>query len=294
MNDERLRRHSYGFFEAARKPSSQELADYYANLYYQNEKGSYRKEYSQEELRFFDVKAGQRLAIVNGFRDGKGPGTLLDVGCGEGFSMAFMRRAGWAVHGIDHSIEGVSAMNPELAGCVEAGDLFRLLEGHGQRENRFDVVLLNNVLEHVPDPVALLSMLRKVVGPGGVLVVTVPNDFSDLQESLYASGDIPERFWIALPDHLAYFSAESLATTAAATGWRCLDMVSDFPVDLYLLHEGSNYIKARDKGPAAHRARVRMELMLGQLPAARANDLYRALARAGLGRNITAFLTPEP
>src|SRR5690606_25533545 len=149
-------------------------------------------------------------------------------------------------------------------------------------------------LEHVPDPVALLSMLRKVVGPGGVLVVTVPNDFSDLQESLYASGDIPERFWIALPDHLAYFSAESLATTAAATGWRCLDMVSDFRVDLYLLHEGSNYIKARDKGPAAHRARVRMELMLGQLPVARANDLYRALARAGLGRNITAFLTPEP
>src|SRR5690606_14273251 len=106
----------------------------------------------------------------------------------------FMRRAGWAVHGIDHSIEGVSAMNPELAGCVEAGDLFRLLEEHGQRENRFDVVLLNNVLEHVPDPVALLSMLRKVVGPGGVLVVTVPNDFSDLQESLYSSGDIPERF----------------------------------------------------------------------------------------------------
>jgi hypothetical protein len=124
-------------------------------------------------------------------------------------------------------------------------------------------------------------------------VVTVPNDGSMLQENLYESGDIPDRFWIALPDHLAYFSADSLAATADRTGWRCLEMIGDFPVDLFLLHEGSNYIRDRSKGPAAHQARVRMELMLARLPTGRANELFRSLARAGLGRNITAFLTPK-
>jgi hypothetical protein len=75
--------------------------------------------------------------------------------------------------------------------------------------------------------------------------VTVPNDFSELQEKLLEEQEITDRFWIALPDHLSYFTSKSLAATAEATGWCCQSVQGDFPIDLYLAHPGSNYISNR-------------------------------------------------
>ncbi len=69
-------------------------------------------------------------------------------------------------------------------------------------------------------------------------------------------------------------------------------MVGDFPIDLFLLHPGSNYVRDPSQGAEAHKARVQAELFLGQYPHQRVNDFYSALASVGLGRNLTAFLTP--
>jgi SAM-dependent methyltransferase len=293
MNDPRLKRHPLGFLEAADTPSPEELKAYYADRYYQTEQSNYRKAYPQAERDYFDLKIAQRAALVDKLRGGRRPGTMLDVGCGEGFALAWFRQQGWTVDGIDHSIAGLEAMHPELLPRVQAGDLFGLLDARIAADELYDLVWLNNVLEHVVDPVKLLTALRRLVAPEGVLVVTVPNDGSTYQVTLLAIGDIPERFWIALPDHLAYFTYESLKSTAEATGWTCHDIVGDFPVDFFLLHEGSNYVKDRTKGAAAHQARIRFELMLGQLDHGRVNEFYGAMARVGLGRALTAFLVPK-
>lgn len=47
--DARLRRHELGFWELVNKPTKEELADYYAKNYYQNESANYRKTYSELE-----------------------------------------------------------------------------------------------------------------------------------------------------------------------------------------------------------------------------------------------------
>jgi SAM-dependent methyltransferase len=159
------------------------------------------------------------------------------------------------------------------------GDLFGLLGQQISHQRQYDLVWLSNVLEHVPDPVGLLTSLRRLVGINGTLVVTVPNDGSAYQERLLNDGDIPERFWIAIPDHLAYFSYESLVNVAHATGWTPHDVIADFPIDWFLLHPGSNYVRDRTQGPAAHQARVRMELMMGGRPAELVNQFYSAPAR---------------
>lgn len=293
VDDPRLKRHDLGFLELARKPSPPELKSYYADLYYQTEQGSYRKNYSKAEHALIDLKIAQRASLVADLRQSQTPGTMLDVGCGEGFTLAWFEREGWSVEGIDHSMVGLNAFHPHLLPILATGDLFDLLRQRIEGGRQYDLVWLNNVLEHVADPITLLQALRGLIADGGMLVVTVPNDGSRFQESMLQNGDIPDRFWIAIPDHLAYFTAESLTNTAEATGWTCRDIIGDFPIDFFLLHEGSNYVRDRAKGPAAHQARIRMELLLGEKPHDEVNAFYRALAKVGLGRNLTVFLTPK-
>lgn len=293
MNDPRLKRHALGFLEVADRPSEAELADYYAKTYYQQEKGSFRKAYPPEELDVIALRIAQRSARALELLGRDTPGRLLDVGCGEGFVVAAFAQRGWQAQGIDYSRAGVEVMNPAVADRVEQGDVFALLRRRIEAGERHDLVWLGNVLEHVLDPIGLLESLRPLVAPGGLLVATVPNDGNAYHEELLASGAIPERFWVAIPDHMSYFTVESLRRTASATGWDCLDVLGDFPIDLFLAHEGSNYVRDRALGAAAHRARITLERVIGEAGPAAANRFYSALADIGLGRNITAFLRPK-
>lgn len=290
--DERVERHEFGFLRSVHKPSAEELRTYYAETYYQAETAQYRKQYPEDELAYLRLKLAQEADLIDKIRGGRSPGTMLDVGCGEGFALDWFMRHGWNGEGLDHSIAGIRAMHPHLEPVVETGDLFALLDAKIAAGSQYDLLVLNNVLEHVTDPVGLLKALRRLVPDDGVMLIAVPNDGSRYHEMLYERGLIAERFWIAIPDHLSYFTYDSLKTTVEAAGWNCEDIIADFPIDFFLMHEGSNYVGDRASGPAAHRARIIMELLLGELPHEQVNEYYRAMAKVGLGRSITAILTP--
>lgn len=292
MTDPRLKRHPLGFLEAVDRPTPQALAAYYAEKYYQTERSNYRRRYDEAELHAIRLRVALRAARAEALRAATAPGRLLDVGCGEGFVLADFAARGWEVAGMDFSVAGVEAMNPDMAPHVSQGDLFDLLDGAIESGRRYELVWLGNVLEHVLDPLGLLRALRRLVAEGGVLVATVPNDASPLQERLLADGDIDRRFWIALPDHMSYFTAESLRAAAEATGWETADILGDFPVDLFLAHPGSNYVADPSQGPGAHAARLKLEGLVGEAGLDAANRFYSALADVGLGRNLTAFLKP--
>jgi len=294
MDDHRLRRHPLGFLEVVQRPSPSELSKYYADHYYQESHSSYQAKYSPEELTCIRLRIEQRAFHAIALHPGMRNRSLLDVGCGEGFVLAHFDNLGWEVEGIDFSLAGVSTMNPSLIGRVDQGDIFSILQSRIARGATYDLVWLGNVLEHVLDPIGLLRSLRQLVNVDGALVVTVPNDGSEYQEGLLRDGLINRRFWIAIPDHMSYFTADSLRDTAAATGWSMTDILASFPIDLYLAHPGSNYVKDRDLGPAAHRARLRFGTLVNAHGPEAANRLYSAFAKVGLGRDLTAFLQPTP
>lgn len=294
FDDSQLRHNKLGFLEVINPPSPEELKTYYAERYYQNEQGNYRKAYSEQELAYINLKVAQKANLVNHLRGNKDPGTFLDVGCGEGFDLAWFSSAGWSVEGIDYSVAGLKNMNPDLIAYVESGDILDILESHIKAGKNYDLIWLKNVLEHVIAPTELLKTLHSLVKPNSLLVVTVPNDGSAYQESLLDSNDIAERFWVSIPDHLSYFTEDSLKQTTEATGWKCREIIADFPIDFFILHPGSNYVRDRSQGHFAHQARIRMELMLGNSYShEKVNDFYSALANVGLGRNLTAFLAPQ-
>ncbi|MEH6588501.1 MAG: class I SAM-dependent methyltransferase [Halioglobus sp.] len=290
MSDPRLKRHPLGFLEVIERPAPEELASYYAETYYQTEQSNYRNSYAQEELDVILLRIEQRKVQARALMGHDQKGRLLDVGCGEGFVLKSFFDDGWDVAGIDFSIAGVRAMNPSVVDHVEQGDTFSLLEARIAAGEQYDIVWLGNVLEHVLDPLGLMTSLRRLVKSRGLLIVTVPNDGSAYHEALYEAGDLDRRFWVAIPDHMSYFTAESLRTTCDETGWKCLTLHGDFPIDLYLANSCSNYITDQSRGPPAHRARLTLEHQIGESGPEAANCFYAALAAVGLGRNLTAFL----
>ena len=148
------------------------------------------------------------------------------------------------------------------------------------------------MLEHVIDPLALLKSLRTLVSQGGLAVVTVPNDCSITQRGALANQHIDSAFWVAPPDHLTYFDHVSLTNAANETGWECVEMLGDFPVDWFLFHPGSNYVRDKSVGKAAHKARVQIENIIHKQPIEDVLRFWSAAAKMGIGRDITAFLRP--
>ena len=98
------------------------------------------------------------------------PRTLLDVGCHAGRFLLLAREAGWCVEGTEIN-ERTSAHAAARSGAV----VHRLAaERLPELRRRFEAVTLTDVLEHIPEPVSLLSIVRRAVVDGGWVAVKVP------------------------------------------------------------------------------------------------------------------------
>lgn len=280
--------HQLGYFEANPKPSPAELSDYYAKKYYQNEQAGYAHRYDAEELEGIFSHLKLKLALIEQFLPPGANRSLLDIGCGEGFTLPFFAERGWEVLGLDFSDHAIRHHNPDYVDQFIAGDFRPVLQSFEAERRQFGVLWLDNVLEHVLDPRELLQQCLTVTRPGGLIMIDVPNDFSALQEAARASGAIDRDFWVVLPDHLSYFNAAGLRNLAAAVGWEHCRTISDFPIDFNLLHPTANYVMDRSVGKAAHRQRIRLTNLFGRISVEKTVALYAALADMGLGRSINA------
>ena len=288
-------KNQFGYFELVEKPTLEVLKAYYAEKYYQNAEGSYEVLYSDAEKSYFRNKVAQKLLAATKhitLPKGRAP-TFLDVGAGEGWSLAYFHDLGWECVGLDFSSYGCASQNSQVREHLIAGDIYDSLASLIDSRRRFDLVMLDNVLEHVLDPLGLLVKLRELLEPQGVLVVDVPNDFSVLQEHLLAKGYIDNRFWIVAPDHISYFGPESLAALVRAAGWKVQTMMTDFPIDFSLANPLTNYARDGKVGKACHGARVEIENLMHAISPEKTVVLYEALANLGLGRALTAVLSVD-
>lgn len=97
------------------------------------------------------------------------PGTLLDVGCGNGAFLLRAAEAGWDVLGVEP--DPVAADQATAAGLrVHRGGIGSFSAGR-----EFDVVTLSHVFEHLHEPGAVLSACRQMLRPGGQLWMALPN-----------------------------------------------------------------------------------------------------------------------
>jgi SAM-dependent methyltransferase len=282
----KFERDQAGFLRVTPLPDKSDLAAYYASDYYQNPHGTYSQEYSAEEIEHKRIRCNFIFRVATESFDESG--SFLDVGCGEGFLLDSFQSRGWKSLGLDFSRFGIEKFNPHLVSSFIEGDIYDSLDLYKSQKIEFDCVNLGNVLEHVLDPLALLNSIAFLLSKKGVLVITVPNDFSQLQLMLAEIGAIADRYWIKIPDHLNYFSYQSLWSLVSQSGLVPIDVFADFPIEWFLANESSNYSKNKAVGTFAHSARVKLDSFItDQEDFEAVKNFWSAMAKVGQGRTIT-------
>jgi SAM-dependent methyltransferase len=128
----------------------------------------YRADAADPHLRELHAINVQRVARVRALAPS---GRLLDVGCGRGHFLLTARAAGYEVSGVDVSEGAVGYARKHFGLNADT----RTLRDVAETGARFDVVTLWHVLEHFVDPMQALESVGRVLAPGGLLVVEVPN-----------------------------------------------------------------------------------------------------------------------
>jgi ubiquinone/menaquinone biosynthesis C-methylase UbiE len=106
----------------------------------------------------------------------KAGGVVLDSGCGRGdFAQAF-RKVGMKVYGID----GNSSLDSNLKGIEFTGNFDLENDKLPYPDNYFDAVFSKSVLEHIHKPQNYLTEIRRVLKPGGRLILFVPDWYSQM------------------------------------------------------------------------------------------------------------------
>lgn len=137
-------------------------------------------------------------------------GALLDVGPCAGTLLVQAREAGFAAAGIEINAGAARMCREELGLDVRAG----VLEPDSYAPDSFDIISMGDVIEHVPDPLATLRTVARILKPGGHVLISTPNFDSAAARFLQVK---PE-------EHIYYFTAQTLAASLAKAGLQTVEM----------------------------------------------------------------------
>lgn len=277
-----IRHETLGFYQVSPLPTPKELDEYYNSNYY--DYGTYAAEYSENEL-IQKLLPAHEISFLSKGKKGK----VLDIGCGEGFVINQLHQEGWEVFGLDFSLDGINRHFPQLAEKVIKGDIYKSLEEMIEKGSKFDVIICNNVLEHVIDPLSFLERFKSLCHEETVVRIQVPNDFSWLQQCLKRDELIKNEYWVGPPAHLSYFNNDSLKKVLEFFDYKIIDLLGDFPIELFLLNEKSSYNLDKSVGSYAHKARLYFDVNLFRNSIEKYVAFRRGCGESGVCRNLIAY-----
>lgn len=154
-----------------------------------------------------------------------GDGRILDVGCGPGKLMRVLRERGWDAYGVDFSPIAVEYAQSKHGLNVTLGDLFEA----AYKNTFFDVVLFNHSLEHMYDPVETLCEAYRILKPGGLLLINIPNAGS-FEARMFG------KWWVQwdVPRHLFHFTKKTMARLLIKTGFRLAEIKDGVGTSFFL------------------------------------------------------------
>jgi 2-polyprenyl-3-methyl-5-hydroxy-6-metoxy-1,4-benzoquinol methylase len=190
------------------RPSPRWLNEWYRRRYFDEGRigASGGQHLAQQRMKLETARL--RLGLLARFRP---QGRLVDLGSGGGFFVQAAGLGGWQALGLEPSEVAARAARRNQRVKVVAGRLEQAPLATGG----FEAATLFDVLEHVDAPRVCLHEVRRLLRPGGVVMIETPN----------MAGWVPRVMgsrhpWVRPPEHLTYFTAATLRRLLEATGFR--------------------------------------------------------------------------
>jgi SAM-dependent methyltransferase len=175
-------------------PSPEIIERYYGPIYYSGRHG-----FSSQFC------AKRRARLVSSIMGEGGEGSLLDVGCGDGAFLLEIAKKGWQCAGTER--------NPALP--RETGLIVEESIGEIRPAGPFECVTFWHSLEHMSNPISVLTEISDVLTPSGKLLVAVP-DNGGFQAKIFKH----KWFHLDVPRHLYHFNYDALSRLLTRTGFR--------------------------------------------------------------------------
>jgi SAM-dependent methyltransferase len=260
-----------GFYHLQPLPTTDQMSNFYANDFWQHTKVGTRAQ-MDEQIAWWAAIYGDWLTLAQKHVFDK---SLLDVGAGYGHFLDEAERKGFEAHGIEPSAD------------VRSRDIWRGTWEDWDSDRPYGCVSALWLIEHLPDPMKFLHWAHARLSVGGVLLATVPNDFSAAQVEAVNAGAIPN-YWLDAT-HLNYFTWSSFSNLLGRCGFRIVERSTLYPMELWL-KAGQDYTREPGIGAKCHEL-VRMA-DLGKGREQRLRD-YQNLAEIGQGREIVVVAVRE-
>jgi 2-polyprenyl-3-methyl-5-hydroxy-6-metoxy-1,4-benzoquinol methylase len=289
-NNYKLTKNKFGFYQIFPSPTNEEITKFYSQEFYTNEYKNFNDSSLEVQISDKEFFHGRWSDMYENFveikRKLKKNTTILDIGCGWGLALQYFKNKGMDSFGFDPAIEAIEygkkkGLNLKHAG-LQSMDVFK--------GKKFDIITMLNVLEHLADPISALKQIKKLINKDGILVIDVPNDFNDFQTVGRTVHDLND-WWVAPPNHLNYFSRDSLVKLLKHLGFKIEICEASFPLEMFLLF-GENYVANPKLGKICHKKRVLFEKNLREKGKSNLlKNFYRSLAKLNLGRQIVVYAT---
>ena len=201
--------------------------------------------------------------------------TLMDVGSGYGLFVDRALQNGWSAFGLE-----LSESAAEYAETIQPGRT--ICTNWEQWSGTWDVISAMWLVEHLTNPAEFLAWSEQNLAPNGVLMLVVPNEWTELQRQ--ANDKAAVKNWWIHRTHYSYFSWDSMEAMLARVGFSIVRRMGTFPMEKFL--SKWDYTTSPELGRKAHKNVESLELAMGP---AKLRLFYVTLGEAGEGRDIVVF-----
>ena len=273
-----------GFNHVTPIPDASFLEDYYKNEYLGKRISDTFYKKMESEFEWNEIFHNEKFDVAEEIIKGH-PKKVLDIGSGLGCFLNVGKKRGWDCLGIEPSVDSVNYSRAKFE--INVKEIFLSSETADQIEKQ-DFIHSQEVIEHLSDPVEMVEITHSLLNPDGVVCIACPNDFSPLQGVVNNLVDVPD-WWVAPPEHINYFSIESLSNLLTKSGFEVFHTTSTFPLELFILM-GDNYVGDNEMGSTIHKKRMTLEknLLKYNYEDLR-RELYQSFSKLNLGREIAVF-----
>ncbi len=194
-------------------PNRNKLEFYYKNFNYKS------GHINEIIIRQDSIRTLKKLKNL-GYKDG----LLFDVGCGVGFFLDEARKVGYKVQGIDVSRYAFNYAKNILKLNVSNEDLLE----YKYPNNKFRIITLIQVIEHLIDPKPILQKVYKLLENNGLLYIATPNINSYLSKTLKKDFN-----YMIPPEHIGFYSNVTLSKILSKVGFKIIKSNTwGYPTDI--------------------------------------------------------------